>query len=175
MKTLSSPLNRTLSRRTFLRQTAAASAVLAVPIIAPASVFGADGTVAPSNRVALGFIGTGRQAVYANIPGFLHEPDTQGVALCDVDSWRMENARKQVDAYYASQRPSGTFKGCATFRDWRELLARQDIDAVMISTPDHWHVPMAMAAAKAGKDIACEKPLTRSIAEGRQLADLVAR
>ena len=175
MKTSSSPLNRTLSRRTFLRQTTAAGAVLAVPIIAPASVFGADGTVAPSNRVALGFIGTGRQAVYANIPGFLHEPDAQGVAVCDVDSWRMENARKQVDAYYASQRPSGTFKGCATFRDWRELLARQDIDAVMISTPDHWHVPMAMAAAKAGKDIACEKPLTRSIAEGRQLADLVAR
>lgn len=150
-------------------------AAWAAPLIVPGSVFGANGTVAPSNRITLGFIGTGRQAVYANIPGFLREPDAQAVAVCDVDSWRLDRAQRQVEEFYAQRQPGGTFKGCASFRDWRELLARKDIDAVMISTPDHWHVPMALAAAKAGKDIACEKPLTRSIAEGRALADAVAR
>jgi myo-inositol 2-dehydrogenase / D-chiro-inositol 1-dehydrogenase len=91
-----------------------------------------------------------------------------------VDAWRMEEARKKIDEFYAQGQASGTFKGCATFKDWRDLIARQDIDAVMISTPDHWHVLMAIAAAKAGKDIACEKPLTRSIAEGRRLSDVIA-
>ncbi len=147
----------------------------AAPFIVPGHALGANATVAPSNRITIGFIGTGRQAVYANLPGFLKEPDAQVVAVCDVDSWRLENARKQVEEFYAKRQPSGAFKGCAVFHDFRDLLARQDIDAVMISTPDHWHVPMAMAAVRAGKDVACEKPLTRSIAEGRMLSDLVAR
>ncbi|HMJ88941.1 MAG TPA: Gfo/Idh/MocA family oxidoreductase, partial [Candidatus Acidoferrum sp.] len=138
-------------------------------------VLGLDGGVAPSNRIAIGFIGTGRQAVYANIPGFLREADAQAVAVCDVDPWRMDLAHKTIEDFYAKQKPSGAFKGCATFRDWRELLARKDIDAVMISTPDHWHVLMAIDAVKAGKDVACEKPLTRNVTEGRALADLVAR
>src|SRR6185436_15100471 len=109
---------------------------------------GLGGEVSPSNRITIGFIGTGRQATYANIPGFLRESDAQAVAVCDVDSWRMENARKLAEAHYAAQQTSGSYRGCATFRDFRELLARQDIDAVMISTPDHWHVPMAIAAVK---------------------------
>ena len=136
---------------------------------------GADGAVAPSNRVNVGFIGTGRQATYANIPGFLREPDAQCVAVCDADSWRMENARQIIDDAYAKLQPSGAFKSCATFRDWRDVIARKDIDAVMISTPDHWHVPMAIAALRAGKDVACEKPLTRCIAEGRLLCDVVTK
>ncbi len=171
--------NRTtpsIPRRKFLQQlTAAGGAALAAPMIVPSSVFGADGSVAPSNRITIGFIGTGRQATYANIPGFMREPDAQAVAVCDVDAWRMENARAAIDAAHAKQRRSGTSKGCATFRDWRDLLARPDIDAVMISTPDHWHVPIALSALRAGKDIACEKPLTRSIAEGRMLSDLVTK
>lgn len=167
------PAFHPLSRRTFLQR--AAGATLTAPLIIPSSVFGAAGTVAPSNRITIGFIGTGRQATYANIPGFLREPDAQAVAVCDTDSWRMANARKIIEDAYTKQAPSGTFKGCATFRDWRELLARKDIDAVMISTPDHWHVPMAVAALRAGKDVACEKPLTRSIAEGRLLSNLVAQ
>ncbi len=172
MKTIS----RLFSRRTFLqRAVAGASTVFAAPLIVPSSVFGADGAVAPSNRITVGFIGTGRQATYANIPGFLREPDAQCVAVCDVDSWRMENARKTIEDSYAKKTPSGGFKGCATFRDWRELLARKDIDAVMISTPDHWHVPMAVTALRAGKDVACEKPLTRCIAEGRLMSDLVTK
>jgi predicted dehydrogenase len=147
----------------------------AAPLIVPGRVLGANGSASPGNRITIGMIGTGRQATYANIPGFFRESDAQIVAVCDVDSWRMENARKLVETHYAKQQTSGSYKGCATFRDFRALLARKDIDAVMISTPDHWHVPMAIAAVKAGKDICCEKPLTRSIAEGRKLSDLVTR
>ncbi|MBN2507128.1 MAG: Gfo/Idh/MocA family oxidoreductase [Verrucomicrobia bacterium] len=171
------PLRATAtSRRQFLRRTAgAAGAVWAAPIIAPGSVFGAQGAVPPADRITVGFMGTGRQAIYANVPGFLREPDAQVVALCDVDAWRLENAAQAVEAAYGKRTRSGTFKGCAAFRDWREMLARGDIDAVMISTPDHWHVPMAVAALRAGKDVACEKPLTRSIAEGRFLCGEVAR
>jgi myo-inositol 2-dehydrogenase / D-chiro-inositol 1-dehydrogenase len=167
---------RTLSRRSFLRRAVAgASTVCAAPLILPSSVFGADGAIAPSNRITIGFIGTGRQATYANIPGFMREPDAQCVAVCDVDSWRLANARMLIEDSYAKNRPAGSFKGCAAFRDWRELLARKDIDAVMISTPDHWHVPIAISALRAGKDVACEKPLTRSIAEGRLMSDLVTK
>ena len=175
MRTPSSASTPALSRRTFLKHAAAGGAVLAAPMIVPSSVFGAGGAVAPANRITVGFIGTGRQAVYANIPGFLHQPDAQVVAVCDVDSWRMEKARRQVTDFYAEQQPAGTFKGCATMRDWRDLIARKDIDAVMISTPDHWHVIMAIAALKAGKDVSCEKPLTRNIAGGRKMADLVLK
>lgn len=164
------------SRREFLRRTtAAAGATFLGPLIIPGRVLGLDGTVAPSNRITVGVIGTGRQTAYANIPGFLREADAQIVAVCDVDSWRMEKARKQVEDHYAEATDSGRFKGCATFRDWRDLIARKDIDAVMIATPDHWHVLQAVAALKAGKDVACEKPLTRSIAEGRVLCDAVRK
>jgi predicted dehydrogenase len=176
MKANSSSINRSLTRRTFLHRTALATGPAFVgPLIVPSRVLGLGGEVSPNNRITLGFIGTGRQATYANIPGFLREPDAQAVAVCDVDSWRMENARQLIETHYAKEKTSGAYKGRATFHDFRELLARKDIDAVMISTPDHWHVPMAIAAVKAGKDVACEKPLTRSIAEGRKLADLVAK
>jgi predicted dehydrogenase len=80
-----------------------------------------------------------------------------------------------VDKFYAESMRSGAYKGCAVHSDWRTLIDRKDIDAVMISTPDHWHVPMALAALKAGKDVSCEKPLTRSIADGRLLADTVKK
>ncbi len=176
MQSPNNPQVLPLSRRTFLRRSIIAAGLSAtVPSIVPASVLGAEGRVSPSNRITIGFIGTGRQAVYANLPGFLREPDAQVVAVCDVDAWRMESARKQVDDFYKKKTGSESYRGCATYRDFRELIARKEIDAVMISTPDHWHVPMAIAAVKAGKDVACEKPLTRSIAEGRMLSDLVAR
>ncbi|HSA03029.1 MAG TPA: Gfo/Idh/MocA family oxidoreductase, partial [Candidatus Paceibacterota bacterium] len=166
-----------LSRRIFLQRTAAVAVTTAfpVPTIVPASALGGNGAVAPGSRITVGFIGTGRQCVYSNIHGFLREPDAQCVAVCDVDSWRMEHARKIIEESYAKAQPSGAFKGCAQFSDWRELLARKEIDAVMISTPDHWHVPMAITALRQGKDIACEKPLTRSIAEGRLLSNWVTK
>ncbi|MEI7728008.1 MAG: Gfo/Idh/MocA family oxidoreductase [Verrucomicrobiota bacterium] len=161
------------SRRAFLQTVSAAAAV--APLVVPGRVLGLDGNVAPSNRITVGFIGTGRQTIYANIPGFLKEDDCQGVAVCDVDSWRMGVAKKNIEEFYAKKAASGNFKGCATFSDWRELLADKSIDAVMIGSPDHWHVIQAMAALRAGKDVACEKPLTRNIAAGRKMSDLVAK
>jgi predicted dehydrogenase len=163
-----------LTRRSFLRRAVGATAggALLSPTIVPSSLFGAT---APSNRVTVGMIGMGRQAYYSNVKSFLSFPDVQVVAVCDVDAWRLENARKAVEDYYGKNRSSGTFKGCAVFRDFRDLLARADVDAVMVSTPDHWHVPISIAAAKAGKDISCEKPVTLCVEEGRILSDTVRR
>lgn len=162
------------SRRQFLRSFAVAAANIA--IVQPAIVStSALGRRAASDRITIGMIGMGRQAFHSNLKSFLHAPDTQVVAVCDVDAWRLNNAREAVEKHYAKDRASGAYKGCGTYRDFRDLLARSDIDAVMISTPDHWHVPMALAAARAGKDICCEKPLTLSIAEGRALSDTVQR
>ncbi|MFH1717756.1 MAG: Gfo/Idh/MocA family oxidoreductase [Planctomycetota bacterium] len=162
-----------LTRRQFLKSSAAATcAALCGAIVVPAKVLGAE---APGSRITIGMIGMGRQAYYSNVKSFLSASDVQVVAVCDVDSWRLENARKAVEEHYAKEQTSGSFKGCSVYHDFRELLDRPDIDAVMISTPDHWHVPIAIAAAKAGKDICCEKPLTLSIAEGRALSDTVRR
>ncbi len=161
-----------VSRRRFLGTAGAAAAGAAAPLVLPRRLFGAS---APSNRVTLGFIGTGRQATALNIPEFIAVPGVQVVAVCDVDSWRLGEAKKLVDGYYAKQHASGVYVGCLAFRDFRQLLARPDIDAVMISTPDHWHAIMAAAALRAGKDVAVEKPITRFISEGRVIADLAAR
>src|SRR6185295_11788090 len=101
-----------INRRAFLRRvTLATGALAAGPLIVPSRVLGRGG-VAPSNRITVGFIGTGRQSVHANIPGFISEPDVQAVAVCDVDAWRMDQARKVVEELYAKQQPSGSFKGC---------------------------------------------------------------
>lgn len=153
-----------LTRRTLLQAGA--------PLLAPAALFG---RAAPSGRVNVGVIGAGRQTVSVNLKQFLAMPDVQVTAVCDVDRWRLDNARQQVEAGYARLSSSGVYKGCRTFVDFRELLADRSIDAVMIATPDHWHVPMSMEAIRAGKDVSCEKPLTRSIAEGRRLSDLATR
>ncbi len=163
-----------LTRRPFLRNSvgAVAGATLLPPTVVSSSVFGAN---TPSNRVTIGMIGMGRQAYYSNVKTFLGFPDVQVVAVCDVDAWRLESGRKAVEDHYAKGRSSGAFKGCAVFRDFRDLLARADIDAVMVSTPDHWHVPISLAAARAGKDISCEKPVTLCIEEGRILSDTVRR
>ncbi len=137
----------------------------AAPLIVPASIFGQK---APSNRITVGIVGVGRQTVLVNLKQFLAMPDVQVTAVCDVDAWRLANARQQVDAAYGKP-------GCKTFRDSAELLADRSIDAVFVGTPDHWHVPLSIAAIEAGKDVSCEKPLTRFIAEGRKLSDLAAK
>ncbi len=152
-------------RRTFLKAAATTATAAVAPMIIPASVLGAN---APSKRINIGLIGTGRQAIYANLSAFLTMPEVRVVALCDVDSWRMNEAKKRVDKTY------GADNGCTLHGDWREVVARDDIDAIMNSTPDHWHVPISIAAVKAGKHVSCEKPLTLSIAEGRALSDAVA-
>jgi myo-inositol 2-dehydrogenase/D-chiro-inositol 1-dehydrogenase len=164
-----------VTRRTFLKATTAAGAAWAAPMVIPGIALGADGKPAPSQRIAVGMIGLGRQAKFTNLPQFLKMPEVDVVALCDVDSWRLANAKALIEADHAKRPLGGEFKGCDTYRDFHELLARRDIDAVMISTPDHWHVPIALAAFEAGKDVSLEKPITRSIAEGRKLADAAKR
>lgn len=160
-----------LSRRSFLRRSAAAGAVAAFPAIVPASVFGAE---APSERIAVGCIGVGRMGT-GDLTEALGIKTVQVVAVCDVDSKRVQIAQKRIDSYYAERRPGEQSKGCAGYGDFRELLARPDIDAVQISTPDHWHMIPAIEAARAGKDIFLQKPLSLTINEGRIISDTVRR
>ena len=163
--------NKGISRRHFLK--AAAASVLA-PAIVPARVFGQS---APSNTMLMGCIGVGRQGqgdmqelIYRGL-----EVGARVVAVCDVDAHRMEDAQWLVDKIYAMELSKDNTRACAAYRDFRELLARKDIDGVLIVAPDHWHAPIAIAAAKAGKDIYLEKPLTYSIAEGQMLVKAVRK
>ena len=153
---------QTVTRREFLRGSAAAAASVAVglPAIVPSSVFGAD---APSSRITMGCIGVGGQGT-SDMKGFKGQSGCEVVAVCDVD---VSHAEK------AAQAAGLDAKAC--YKDFRDVLARGDIDTVLIATPDHWHVPIAIAAVRAGKDVFCEKPLTLTIAEGRRLADEVKR
>ncbi len=159
------------TRRQFLKGSATVVTGLLAPVFVPASVFGAE---APSNRITLGCIGVGRQGT-GDMREFLGLSACQVVAVCDVDAKRVANARKTVETHYAKQSSGGAYKGCKTYADFRELVAQADIDAVSIVTPDHWHTLPAIAAAKAGKDIFLEKPLTLTIEEGRVLSDTVRR
>lgn len=154
------------SRRRFLAQ---AAAVAAAPIVLPRHLLAASGQPGPNDRVAMGFIGCGRQTYHKNIPLFVRTAGVQALAVCDVDTWRLDNAVKQIKAQYDSGKAKGTFSAVDKYADYQELLARDDIDAVMIGTPDHWHAIMALDAMKAGKDVALEKPITRTVKEGQQL------
>ena len=122
---MSKPRSQTgISRRTFVKGVLSAGAVAGVPWILPGR---AAGAVSPSERIAIGMIGMGRQAIHANLPPFLRSKDTQVVAVCDVDSWRLKQALAKVNGYYAKRKPSGAYKGCRTYGDFREVLARDDI------------------------------------------------
>lgn len=157
-----------LSRRGFLKWSAT---VLPMgPVLVPGHIFG---RTAPSEAVRLGIIGTGRQTYNINIPQFQIQPDCRIVALCDVDRWRLEQAKTLVDDY--AQKTYHIATGCPVYLDYRDLLARDDIDAVLIATPDHWHGVMALDSMKAGKDVALEKPVIRTFAEGKQLTEAAAR
>ncbi len=147
---------------------------MAAPAIVPASVRAAEGRVAPSDRIGLGFIGVGKQAL-GHLQNFVRNSDTQVVAVCEVDKTRRENACKIADDYYAKHNDKGSYRGCASYTDFRELLARKDIDAVVIGTPDHWHAIPAIQAAEAGKDIYCEKPLSLTIREARAMVNAVRK
>jgi hypothetical protein len=160
-----------VTRRQFLKGTAATTAGFLAPTIVPASVFGAN---APSERITIGFVGVGRMGS-GDMRELLGFKQVQIIAVCDVDSNRMANARKTIEAHYAKQSASGTYKGCSTFSDYRNLVTQDDIDAVCVVTPDHWHTLPTIAAAKAGKDIFLQKPLTLTIREGRVLSDTVSR
>ena len=168
-----SNLDRNPSRRRFLKGAGILAAASAAGLsILPRRLLGAN---APSKKINMGMIGMGRQMFGANLMPFLISPDCRVIAVCDVDAWRLEQGLKAVNEYYAKTQRSGTWNGCKAYRDFRDIIARDDIDAVFISTPDHWHAPMAIAALKAGKDVSLEKPITRFINEGRIIADLVTK
>ena len=157
------------SRRQFLR---GAAVVGAAPYVIASSALGAPGQPAPSNRIGIGVIGVGGQGS-GHLGAFLGNPEVQVIAVSDVDRTRRENAQKRTEEAYAKKAPTGTYKGCTAYGDFRELLARPDIDAVLIGTPENWHSLVTIAAAKAGKDIYCEKPFAPTIAEGRAAANAV--
>ena len=158
------------TRRQFVKTTIAAA--VAAPAILPSSVWSAE--KGPNERITLGFIGMGKQNS-GLLGGFIRNKETQVVAVCEVDTTRRENAKKKIEEHYAKQTDKGSFKGCEAYTDFRELLARKDIDGVVIATPDHWHATQVVAAANAGKDIYCEKPLSLTIAEARAMVNAVRR
>jgi len=155
-----------INRRSFLRGAAgAACAGVAMPSIVPASVFG---TQAPSNRIVMGAIGVGSQGT-GDMRGFLSkESQVQMVAVCDVDEGHLDGAKQIVNQKYGNN-------DCKAYKDFRELIGRGDLDAVQLAMPDHWHAIPAIAAARAGLDIHGQKPLARTIREGRAICDAVHR
>lgn len=163
------------SRRNLLKRSAlAAGAVACAPFIVPSRALGLDGNVPPSERVNLAVIGVGGMGG-ADLSNFLQLPNAQVVALCDVDQGHLDPMIEAVHQQYASHMESGKYAGCHGTQDFLEILARPDIDAVAIATPDHWHAYIAIAAMKAGKDVYCEKPLSRTIEEGRKMVEAVRR
>jgi len=156
----------TPSRRSFL-QTAAGA--VAAPFILPSRVWSAE--TAPNARINIGFIGMGKMNS-GHLGNFLGRQAVQVVAVCDVDTTRRENAKSTVEKKYGEKKDGG-YKGCDSYNDFRELLARKDIDAVVVATPDHWHAYIGIAAVKAGKDVYGEKPLTHNVHEALTLTKAV--
>ena len=144
-----------------------AGAVLVAPQVIPSTVLGMGGVVAPSETIVLGGIGIGGRGSYV-LGCFLQEPDVRFVAVADVRAGRREAAKRRADSKYGNQ-------DCAAYRDFRELLAREDIDAVLIATGPNWHATASIAAANAGKDVYCEKPCTKNIAQSLALAETFRR
>jgi predicted dehydrogenase len=159
--------SRLFSRRNFIKSAAVAGAA---PLILPSRLWAAQ--TAPSNQVALGFIGLGTQGV-GLMRGFLPRDDAKVLAVCEVDATRRKNAKAIVETRYGDEMSAGKYKGCAEYNDFQELLARKDIDGVVIATPDHWHALLSIAAAQAGKDIYCEKPMSHTVQEGRAMVNAV--
>ncbi len=173
-------INR-ISRRGFLKQTTLGAAALALgaPSILPSTALGKSGAMAPSERIRIGCIGVGGMGGYHTVQygsgGLSARRDVQIVAICDVDAERREPIADAVEKTYADRFGKSRYRGVARYNDFRELLARDDIDAVLIATPDHWHALISIAAVQAGKDVYCEKPMTHNIAEGQALVQAVRR
>ena len=181
-----------IGRRDFMKKAGvAAGGLIGFPYVIACRAAGRGVRPAASERITMGIIGVGGMGTN-NMRGFLGRDDVQVVAVCDVveaideyghwykKGWQgpwfgRESARKIVDDHYAQKGRSGGYKGCAAYNDFRELLGREDIDAVCIATPDHWHAVQVVTAAAAGKDIYCEKPLSLTVGEGRAMAEAVRR
>lgn len=166
------PSHRGLNRRQFLHRVTASLALTAgaagtFPQIVPGAALGLSGRVAPSNRIVVGCVGVGGMGT-GNMKQFLQRPEVQVVAVCDVDTDHRENARDIVNTNYGNT-------DCTGYNDFRELLARDDLDAMSMATPDHWHAVTVITAAKAGLDIYGEKPLSLTIHQGRVMSDTIRR
>ena len=160
-------VTKPVSRRRFLRSSVQTGALVAAPQFIPGSVLGKDGAVPPSDRIVLGGIGIGPRG-REDLLAFLGQPDVQFVAVCDARAERRDAVKKMADERYENN-------DCVKYRDMHEILARADIDAVLIATGDRWHTMASILAARAGKDIYCEKPCSMTIAESRALADTMRR
>ena len=159
------------SRRTFLKK----SAILAgVPTIITAQVSASAKRPAPSERITVGVIGPGKRG-HTLMRGLRGFGEIQFVAVAEVEANRRASAKKLAEDHHSKQKAKGDFKGVDTYGDFRQLLARKDIDAVVIATPDHWHAIPVVAAARAKKDIYCEKPMSLTIREARIMADTVKK
>ena len=156
-----------MDRRRFLSTAFQVGAAIMAPQILPGAVLGKDGGVAPSERIVMGGIGIGNRGSY-DLDCFLPQRDVQFVAICDIKEVRRKAVKARADARYNNH-------DCATYRDLRELLARSDIDAVLIATGPNWHATAAILAAKAGKDVYCEKPCTKNIVQSLALRDTFRR
>lgn len=163
-------MSKSLSRREILR---GAALLAGMPAIVPSSALG-RGRTPPSERITIGFIGVGYQA-RGHLGFCIRHPDCQVLAVCEVDQKRREHAKQMVEEWYSGDSSVKDYKGCMATADFREVVARKDIDAVLISTPDHWHCIPAVEAMKAGKDVYCEKPLTLTIAEAKLLIDVARK
>lgn len=176
---------RTISRRGFLGKGAElVGALIGFPHIVPASALGKTGKVAANNRIAMGCIGTGNQGIN-DLRAFLRDERVQIVAVCDVN-WESagywnnriggrETARRIVEEHYAQAKASGQYKGCGAYEDFRDIIARDDVDVILTALPDHWHAIPVIEATRAGKDIYGEKPLSLTVAQGRAMSDAVKR
>lgn len=157
-------MHKTVSRRRFL---ALSGAAIALPSLIPASALGRERKTAPSGRVVLGVVGWGMQGP-GNTQGLMEQKDCQVVAACDLDQQHLQQAADAINKHYGN-------RDCRTYHDYRELMARKDIDAVMIAVPDHWHALVSVEAAKNKKDIYGEKPLARTIAEQQAIVKAVRK
>lgn len=160
-------MQKKMSRRQFLGTTCAVGAGIALPQIVPATALGKGGGVSPSNTLTLGCIGVGGMGL-DNMHKLMGLENCRVLAVCDTYADRQQRAKDIVDDKYGNN-------DCAVYGDWREVIARDDIDAVMIAAQDHWHAPMAVAAAEAGKDMYCEKPLGVAVNESKAIRDAVRK
>jgi predicted dehydrogenase len=163
-----------VSRRQFLKGVAGVSAAVAVPYFVPARAFGKSGRVAPSERITIGFIGLGNMGT-THLDNFLGNNEVQLVAICDIDAKKRAAAKQRIEEHYAAEREAGTYRDCDEYNEFEELLARDDIDAVLIAVPDHWHAIVAITACRAGKDVYCEKPLSLTIREAQEMVKAARR
>src|SRR5437764_9607646 len=166
---MSNTPNKKRSRREFLKTGLGAAAALAFPTIVPSSVFG---QYAPSKRINVGAIGVGRISRGHDMPGILQYDHARIIAVCDLDAHRVEEGKKFVNDFY-SNKTGKPCDGVTGYANYHDLLANKDIDAVVVSTPDHWHALIAIDAVRAGKDVYLQKPASLTIAEGLAMSNAV--